>query len=97
MEQFVELSGLLHDLNAFASPAVNGLDEHRVADALRHGSSLLGVGQDAVTAGHHRHVETHGGADGVGLVAHGFHAGHRRADEVETVGPDELSELGVLR
>ena len=97
MKQLMEVRGPLHRLNALAAAAMHGLDEHRVADLGGHLGGPLRIGEDALAAGHHRHFQTHGRGDGVGLVAHGLHAGHRRSDEVDAPAADQFRELGALR
>ena len=96
VEGLVEVVGGLHDLDALAAAAVYRLDEHRIADNRGDVGRPVAVGEDAVAAGHHRHAVLDGGGDGVGLVAHGLHAGDRGADEVDAVGTDEFRELGIL-
>ena len=75
---------------------MHGLDQYRVTDLFGHNSGLFYIGHDAVTAGHHRYVQTDRGIDGVRLVAHGLHALHRRANEVNAAIAHHIGKVSVL-
>ena len=96
MEELKELRAALHHLNALAAASVNGLDEHRIADFVGHLGGPFGVGQNAVAARNHWHPQTQRGVDGVGLVAHGLHAGDGRPDEVQAAAAGQFRELGAF-
>ena len=97
MERFVEVIRFFHHGNAFAAAAVNRLDEHRIADVRGRFGGAVAVGENAVAAGHHRYAVRQRCGNGIGFVAHRFHAGHQRADEINFVGAHQFRELGVFR
>ena len=67
-----KVPGLLDTPHALAAAAGAGLDEHRVADAVRLGGQQRGVVVVAVVAGHQRHAGTLHQRLGRGLAAHGL-------------------------
>ncbi len=90
------VGGLRH-LHAAPAAARRRLDQHRIADAIRHGASLRDIGHRAVGARHQRHAETRHRGLGGDLVAHHADMRRRRADEGQAVRFDHLGEAGILR
>ena len=76
---------------------MNRFDEHWIADVRGRFGGTVAIGENAVAARHYWHAVRQRRGNGIGFVAHGFHAGHQRADEIDAVGAHEFGELGVLR
>ena len=97
MERLVEVVGRIDHLNAFAAAAVHRLDQHRVTDLIGDFGGAFDVRQNAVASRYHRNFEPQRRVDRVRLVAHRFHAGDRRADEIDAVAAAQLGEARILR
>ena len=93
----MEFGGGLHHLNALAATAMHRLDEHGITKLRSHLLRAVRIGENTVAAGNHGHLEPAGRGNGIGLVAHGFHGGDRRPDEVDAAAAHQFGELGVLR
>ncbi len=66
-----QVLGFFHHAHATATAAGGGLDDHRVADLLRHGQGGIAVvAQGAVGAGYGRDAGLFHGFNGGHLVAH---------------------------
>ena len=96
VKQLVKLGLRLHHLDALAATSVHRLDQHGITEFRGHLLRPVRVRENAVAAGNHGHLEPGRGGDGVGLVAHGFHGGDRRPDEVDAVAAHQFGKLGVL-
>ena len=85
MEEIMERLWRFNDLDTLTAAAVNSLNEHRITNVLGHLRGPLDASQNPVGAGHHGDPKAPRRTDCIGLIAHGFHGGHRRPNEVNAV------------
>ena len=95
-ERLLQLAWRAHHAHALAAAARRGLDEQRVADALRLGEGMRVVAQHAVRAGHDGQPVTGQQLARAGLGGEALQHLGRWPDEDEVVGPRHLREAVVL-